>query len=270
MQQGLTAIDEPELHLHPAAQSALGHTLAASGRQHILATHSGRVAAAFKPTEVVCLSQNRPARHLPQGHEVASDLFVWRWWNSELVEALTSECVLFVEGASDRIIVQAVAEASGIRLAQLGAHIVELDGAGTFARAIGVLGDGGYGIPTFGLCDLDAQDDWASALGVEASDISGLGYKVCVPDLEGEVVSALGVDRFVALVTKAPFMSKQSLLTASGASRLEDIGETEAAEYWRRPRNKIAVATAIAVGITQADTAKLETIASLLTAVRHD
>ena len=123
-QHGLTAIDEPELHLHPTAQSALGRLLALSERQHVLATHSGRVAAAFRPTEVTCLSQRRPARRLKHGQEVASDLFVWRWWNSELVETLTSDRIIFVEGPSDRIVVEAVAAARGIQLARLGVQIV--------------------------------------------------------------------------------------------------------------------------------------------------
>ena len=269
-QHGLTAIDEPELHLHPTAQSALGRILALSERQHILATHSGRVAAAFRPTEVTCLSQRRSARRLKHGEEVASDLFVWRWWSSELVETLTSDRIMFVEGASDRIVVEAVAASRGIQLSRLGVQIVELDGAATLRRVIRVLGDEGYGIPTLGLCDLDARDRWAKALGIAASQLSRFGYMVCNPDLEGEVTTALGADRFLTLITKASFIEERSILKACGVSRLGKIGEKDAASYWRRKNNKVRVAAALAAALTEADALKLVSIGNLLEQVSGD
>ena len=267
-QHGLTAIDEPELHLHPAAQAALGHALARSGRQHIIATHSGRVAAAFDPADVVCLSKSRDPRQLSLQSRVTSEIFLWRWWNSELIETLTSERLLFVEGASDRIIIQAVANALGIRLPQLGVHVVELEGAATFARTIRVIGTEGYGIPNCGFCDADAQTEWASALDVSVADLGDIGYVVFDPDLEAEVVGSLGVTRFLELVLEAPYVRKRSILNACGRSQVSDLEELEVMKYWRKGRNKIPLAAALAARMTHADALSIASIVALLETIR--
>ena len=262
--QGLTGIDEPELHLHPNAQSALGRVLAVSQRQHILATHSGRIAAAFKPSEVVCLSQRRSARVLDASHEASTQLFMSKWWKSELVETLTSKTVLFVEGRSDRIIVEAAAMVSGRHLHKMGVHVVELEGSGAFKRLVDMLGENGYGIPTFGLCDRDAEREWAKALDITPPDLRAAGYYVCNPDLEAEVVSALGVERFIDMVLSEGPMDKRSFLHVCGSSELSEVTAKVAADYWRNKRNKVPVAVAVASQLTATSAGNLGMITDLI------
>jgi putative ATP-dependent endonuclease of OLD family len=269
-QRGLTGIDEPELHLHLSAQEALGQTLSGSHRQHVLATHSGRLAAAFPPTDIVCLSRSREARRLPADHQVASDIFQWRWWTHELVETLTSEVVIFVEGASDRIVLEAVAARTGVRLARNGTRIIELDGAATFGRAVNVLGENGYGIPCIGLCDDDAKEDWAKSLGVDVSQLGGLGYHVCEPDLEAEVVKSLGLDRFLEIIRAAPFISDRALLSTCGVQGVGDITDKLATSYFRKSRNKVPVATALALSLNQSDAEKIDRLMAVLAGVPGD
>ena len=268
-QSGLTGIDEPELHLHPTAQAALGETLRRSGRQHILATHSGRLAAAFPASDLVCLSSSRGARNLSPDHEVQSEVFHWRWWTHELVETLTSRVCLFVEGASDRILLQAVARQTGVRLARDGIHVIELDGASSFGRMVEVIGESGYGIPCVGLCDEDASDEWADALGVAVEDLGANGYLVNDPDLEGEVVEALGVDRFLELIRGSPLVSDRSLLNSTGAVSVSEITREDAADYFRRKRNKVPVATALATRMTADDAQAIEKLSAVLDEARR-
>ena len=49
---GMIAIDEPETHLHPSAQRNLIRILKNTGRQLIVATHSGVVAGEFEPDNI--------------------------------------------------------------------------------------------------------------------------------------------------------------------------------------------------------------------------
>ena len=261
-QHGLRGIDEPELHLHPAAQRAVGEMLASSQRQHLLATHSGQLASSFPAKDIVVLSRVHGARQLPEGHDAASEQFLWRWWNHELVEVLTSERVLFVEGPSDRILVEAVAAKTGLRLSRNGTRVLELDGADTFAGVWGMLGANGFGIPSIGLCDADREEKWAKILGVEVSELESVGFHVCSPDLEGEVVESLGADRFMELVTASSFVSNRAILDICKITDLADITEERAAKFFRK--KKVLVATALASSMTESDAGNIQRVVNLL------
>ena len=58
---------------------------------------------------------------------------VVRWWVRDKLEPLTASHVLAVEGVSDRIVVQSVADLTDRNLDRLGVSIVETDGAGDMA-----------------------------------------------------------------------------------------------------------------------------------------
>lgn len=100
--------------------------------------------------------------------------------------------VILVEGASDRAAVQTAARVSGRDLATEGTAVVPMGGAmsvGRFVDALARLGahDGGAS-ELRGLCD-SAERRFFERAGLPAASIA-----VCGPDLEGELIDALGID----------------------------------------------------------------------------
>ena len=57
---GMIAIDEPETHLHPSAQRNLIRILKSTGRQLVIATHSGVIAGEFEPDNIVVMRGFHP------------------------------------------------------------------------------------------------------------------------------------------------------------------------------------------------------------------
>ena len=91
--------------------------------------------------------------------------------------------VVLVEGESDRVALEVLAERRGIRLPT----VVVTGGAGGARRAVASLG----GEPTVGLVDA-----------AEREQMSGFVTRlfVCTPDLEGELVRALGIDAVIGII----------------------------------------------------------------------
>ncbi|MFZ1991428.1 MAG: AAA family ATPase [Alphaproteobacteria bacterium] len=101
------AVEEPELHIHPAQQKRLVNRLNALCNQTLVTTHSPIIAAMF-PAPATLFVETRggtltakplmdtmPAQ--PTNHQQHL-LFAWR---EKLVAALMQECVLIPEGVSD-------------------------------------------------------------------------------------------------------------------------------------------------------------------------
>ena len=259
---GMSAIDEPELHLHPSAQKAIGQALASSPRQHFIATHSGHVASAFAPSDIFAVSRHRTVRSYVSRGSPYDISMTWRWWTSDLVEALTCERLLFVEGASDRILLHSAAHAAGLSLASKGIHILPLDGGGSFRRAFEILGPTGYAVPTSGLCDLDAQSNWAQILNLAVADLEAHQYFTCDPDLEGEVVGGLGAARFLHLLGLSQVVSAAEVMAWCTRNSRDATNVNDLAAYWRK--HKTMVAIALAHTMEPSDVASLGAINRLL------
>ena len=90
--------------------------------------------------------------------------------------------VLLVEGASDKVAIETLARRRGRDLAAEGVEVVAIGGA----QAVGRVLAGLEGRRVAGLCDV----------GEEAVFRRGLGSNVfvCEPDLEGELIRALGAE----------------------------------------------------------------------------
>jgi len=115
--------------------------------------------------------------------------------------------VVLVEGISDKIAVETLAERRGRDLASEGVEVVPIGGAQAIGRFVRRLGPNGQDVLLAGLCDAGEERDFAR--GLEAAGLStdltragmeALGFYVCEADLEDELIRALGPDRVEKIV----------------------------------------------------------------------
>ena len=106
--------------------------------------------------------------------------------------------VVLVEGTSDQVAVEALAERRGRNLAAERVEIVPIGGAQAIGRFLGVYG---REVTIAGLCDAGEERDFRRALeragfgdGLTREGLERLGFFTCEPDLEGELIRALGAD----------------------------------------------------------------------------
>jgi hypothetical protein len=107
--------------------------------------------------------------------------------------------LVVVEGPSDQVAIEALAERRGVDLAAVGVRVVELGGAhriGTFLDELGRTGDD---LRLAGLCDAGEEPVFRRALeraglgcDLARERMERLGFHVCVEDLEDELIRALG------------------------------------------------------------------------------
>ena len=147
---------------------------------------------------------------------------VWLAGRAEPPEptALVTHAVL-VEGASDRAAVLAVAEGRGRDLAGAGIAVLPMGGAMSVRRFAGLLGPGGLGLPLHGLCDR-GEVRYFSRAGLAMDAVS-----VCDPDLEGELIRALGV------------RGVEEVLDAEGDLRLFRTFQQQPAQRGRPPASQL-------------------------------
>jgi hypothetical protein len=96
--------------------------------------------------------------------------------------------VIAVEGTSDGVVLETIARRQGRDLAAEGIRIQAIGGAQAIRRFVAELGSD---VAVRGLCDENEQHLFRRVL----DDVH-----VCVPDLEGELIRALGVERMLELV----------------------------------------------------------------------
>jgi hypothetical protein len=110
-----------------------------------------------------------------------------------------ASAVVVVEGPSDQITIEALAERRGVDLAAAGVRVVQLGGAHRIGTFLGQLGRTSDGPRLAGLCDAGEEPVFRRAL--ERAGLGGdlgrpemeqLGFYVCVEDLEDELIRALG------------------------------------------------------------------------------
>ena len=114
--------------------------------------------------------------------------------------------VVLVEGASDKIALETLAERFGRDLAAEGVSVVAMGGA----QAIGRCLERFRSVRLTGLCDEGEEPEFRRAF-----ERAGLarGFYVCEPDLEAELIRALGAERVLEVVEAhgdlAPFRTLQ-------------------------------------------------------------
>ncbi len=107
--------------------------------------------------------------------------------------------VVLVEGISDQVAVEALAERRGRTLAAEGVAVVPIGGAQSIARFLSRYGPQGLDVGLAGLCDAAEERDFQRGLeragigaGLSREEMEALGFYICVADLEDELIRALG------------------------------------------------------------------------------
>jgi hypothetical protein len=110
-----------------------------------------------------------------------------------------SHAVVLVEGVSDQIALTALAARRGRELGTEGVSVVPIGGAHAIGRFLDRLGPHGENRKLAGLCDAGEEDVFRRSLEragfgspLTRLDMEGLGFHVCVEDLEDELIRALG------------------------------------------------------------------------------
>jgi hypothetical protein len=125
--------------------------------------------------------------------------------------------IVLVEGTSDLVALETLAERRGIDLDAAGISIVPIGGAQAIGRFLSELGNAGV---VAGLCDVGEEPEFRRGLeragfgtDLSRSDLERLGFFVCEADLEEELIRALGADSVLRIVEEhgdlGPFRTLQ-------------------------------------------------------------
>ena len=102
--------------------------------------------------------------------------------------------MVLVEGTSDEVAIETLAERRGVSLAGQRIEIVPIGGAQAIGRFVAHFGP--QGVALTGLYDAAEAPEFRRALGEE---LEQLGFFACEPDLEGELIRALGAEAVEAV-----------------------------------------------------------------------
>jgi hypothetical protein len=107
--------------------------------------------------------------------------------------------VVLVEGASDRVALETLAERLGRNLRAENVAIVAMGGVTNFAKFISQFGPPGLDLPVAGLCDAGEEAVFCRGLelaglgtNLDRAAMESLGFYVCDADLEDEFIRCLG------------------------------------------------------------------------------
>jgi hypothetical protein len=131
-----------------------------------------------------------------------------------------ARAVVLVEGISDKLALEALAERRGRDLDEEGISVMPIGGAQAIGRFLKTFGPDGRGLRLAGLCDAAEEREFRRGLeraglgsNLTRAEMERLGFYVCVADLEDELIRALGaasVERVVeAHGDLAPFRTLQ-------------------------------------------------------------
>jgi hypothetical protein len=110
-----------------------------------------------------------------------------------------TRAVVLVEGVSDSVALEALAERRERDLDAEGIAIVPMGGAQSIGRYLSLYGPQRLGLGLAGLCDAAEEGEFQRGLeraglgsGLTRTEMERLGFYVCVADLEDELIRALG------------------------------------------------------------------------------
>jgi hypothetical protein len=116
------------------------------------------------------------------------------------MEGLSAHTVVLVEGVSDQLALEALAERRGRNLEAEGVSVIPIGGAQAIGNFLGRFGPRGLNVTLAGLCDAGEEGDFRRGLeragfgsNLTRADMEALGFYVCVEDLEHELIRAVGV-----------------------------------------------------------------------------
>jgi Overcoming lysogenization defect protein-like, TOPRIM domain len=142
---------------------------------------------------------------------------------SDIRDADVRAAVL-VEGTSDVLAVRAVAEQRGLDLEGLRVALVPMGGATNARRHVELFGPGGRGIRLAGLYDAAQEPVLRRALAglgppSGPGGLEALGFFGCTPDLEHELIRALGIPGVVRVIADEGELASLRLLQRQPAQR---------------------------------------------------
>jgi hypothetical protein len=116
-----------------------------------------------------------------------------------LAASVHPQTVVLVEGSSDQAALEALAERRGRELAAEAIAVVPMGGATNIRHFLELFGPRGLNLRLAGLCDAGEEVDFRRGLegaglgsNLRRADMEGLGFYVCVADLEDELIRCLG------------------------------------------------------------------------------
>lgn len=126
---------------------------------------------------------------------------------SALALADSARSLILVEGISDQIAVETLADRLGRDLAAEGVVVIPIGGAQAIESHLFRFGPHGADIPLSGMCDSGEEKYFRRALAaaglgspVNRTEMERLGFFVCVKDLEDELIRAVGRPAIEALL----------------------------------------------------------------------
>lgn len=118
-----------------------------------------------------------------------------------------AQTVVIVEGASDRIALETLAQRRGRNLTLEGVAIVPIGGAHAIRRYLEKLHTQGSGVKLAGLVDARQEGDFRQALedagfgrSLTRAGMEQIGFYVCENDLEDELIRAVGIERVESVI----------------------------------------------------------------------
>ena len=115
--------------------------------------------------------------------------------------------VVLVEGTSDKVAVETLAERRGRSLVAEGVSVLPIGGAQAIGRYLKEFGPGGLDLELAGLVDAKEERDFQRGLeraglgsNLTRDNLERLGFYVCDADLEDELIRALGAESVVRVV----------------------------------------------------------------------
>jgi predicted ATPase len=202
-------VDEPEISLHPQSQRALMRALRALRSQIVIATHSASLLDRADPRTIVRLRRTthgialtRPSTLSDQDARRLS-----RFTSPQTAEGFFARTVLLVEGISDQLALEALADRRGRNLDAEGVAIVPIDGARSIASFLLLFGPQGFDVRLAGLCDENEESFFARGLtqaglggNLSRGEMEHLGFYVCAADLEDELIRSAGAETVLEVI----------------------------------------------------------------------
>ena len=118
----------------------------------------------------------------------------------QTAEAFSARTVVLVEGISDQLALEVLAQRRGRNLDAEGISIVPMGGSKNIGGLLDLFGPQGFDVRLAGLCDAAEEGDFQRGLEraglgsqLARADMEALGFYVCVADLEDELIRSLGI-----------------------------------------------------------------------------
>lgn len=264
------AIDEPEMHLHPQSQRTVATLLSSGRNQKILVTHSPYVVQRFQPEQIVTVRADGTCRQIPAATRI-QERSQALWWSPRMLEALTARFVVVVEGAADRIVLEAAAQALGVGIDRNGIVVLELDGAAKFKDVYRLLGPDGFDLEILGLVDEDEKSSWLGAFGGSKDTVLNRTLFVSNADLEDEYCRGLGVETVASLlINTGVARDADALVSSCAVSSVEQLTPAGLAKFCRTKGGKnvgirkVPAALAVVKELTKAQAESITSIHRLL------